>query len=179
MAFIINIKTISKKEFRRNEQIRVPQVRIIDEKGNQLGVLNTTEALTQAKSRGLDLVEVSPLADPPVCKYVNYGQLQYERRKKERQQKSKQKKTEVKGIRLSTTIGEHDLNLRLERAKKFLAKGHKVQIELQLRGRQKAHPQIGEEVVNKFIESLAEEAKVESPTKRKGGKFLALITPKK
>ena len=172
-------KAKSKKDFRRNEYIRSKEVRVIDENGNQLGVLATSEALSQAQSRGLDLVEVSPLAKPPVCKYVNYGQLQYEQNKKERKQKSQQKKTEVKGIRLSTTIGEHDIEIRRDRAKKFIEKGHKIQIELLLRGRQKAHPEIGKEVVQKFIDSLNEYVIVESPVIRKGSKFISLIAPKK
>ncbi|MDP3970796.1 MAG: translation initiation factor IF-3 [bacterium] len=167
-----------KKEFRRNEQIHATEVSVIDEKDNQLGILATADALREAKSRGYDLVEVSPLAKPPVCKIVNYGQLQYEKSKKERKQKSKQKKTEIKGIRLSTTISEHDMGVRVDRARKFLEKGHKVQMELLLRGRQKAHPEIGEDVMKKFISELDEVSKVESPVSRKGGKFIALIIPK-
>ncbi len=124
-------------------------------------------------------MEVSPIAKPPVCKFVDYGQLQYEQKKKARQQKGKQKKTEIKGIRLSTTIGEHDLGIRQKQATKFLEKGHKVQLELRLRGRQKAHPEIGADVMNKFIEGLSEVSSVETPTQRKGGKFTAMITPKK
>lgn len=135
--------------------------------------------MRQAQEKGLDLVEVQPLAEPPVCKYVNFGQLQYERRKKERQQKSKQKKTEIKGIRLSTTIGDHDRQIRLDRALKFLDKGHRVQIELRLRGRQKAHPEIGMDVMQKFIEDLSSQATIESTPKQKGGRFVALISPKK
>lgn len=172
-------KLLSKKSFRRNEQIRVPQVRVIDEHGNQLGVMVTAHALAEALSRGLDLVEVSPVAQPPVCKYVNYGQLIYEQNKKERKQKSRQKKIEVKGIRLSITISEHDLQVRQEQAAKFLAKGHKIQIELMLRGRQKAHPEIGQDVVTTFINLLTEQAMVESPVARKGHKFIALLAPKR
>ncbi|MFA6388902.1 MAG: translation initiation factor IF-3 [Patescibacteria group bacterium] len=170
---------MSKKHYRVNEQIRAPQVRVISEIGDLLGVMSASAALIEARSRGFDLVEVSPIANPPVCKIVNYGQLRYENRKKEQRQKSKQKSTEVKGIRLSTTISEHDTAVRVEQAKKFFSKGNKVQVELLLRGRQKAHPEIGAEVVNKFIKSLDTVAIVESPIKRQGGKFISLLTPKK
>lgn len=141
--------------------------------------MTTVEALQQAKERELDLVEVSPLANPPVCKYVNYGQLVYEKNKRERKQKAKQKKIEVKGIRLSTTIGDHDFNIRIAQAQKFLEKGNKVQVELLLRGRQKAHPELGADMVKKFIAALAEIAAVESPMNKQGGKFIVLLTSKK
>lgn len=152
---------------------------MISETGEQLGVMPTAQAIAEARSRGFDLVEVSPVAQPPVCKIVNYGQLRYETRKKEQQQKSKQRKIDVKGIRLSVTISEHDINFRVEQAKKFLAKGDKVQVELLLRGRQKAHPEIGADMVNKFTKMLSDCATIESPTKRQGGKFIALLTAKK
>lgn len=157
----------------------MPQVRVIDEHGAQLGVLDTKVAIQMALERELDLVEVSPVTQPPVCKIVDYGQLRYEANKKERKHKGKQKKTEVKGIRLSLTISDHDIEVRVGQAKKFLEKGNKVQIELLLRGRQKIHPEIGREVVNKFIALLAEVAVVESPIGQQGGKISAIIMPKK
>lgn len=162
-----------------NEQIRVPQIRVIDERGQQLGVFATPQALQMARDKELDLVEVSPLAQPPVCKIVDYGQLRYETNKKERKQRGRQKKTDVKGIRLSTTISPHDIGIRCEQAKKFLERGDKVQIELLLRGRQKMYPEIGKEVINKFIGLLAEQAVVEAPTNRQGGKLSAVLMPKK
>lgn len=154
-------------------------MRVIDEKGNQLGVMATSAAIALARDRELDLVEVSPVAVPPVCKVVNYGQLRYEANKKERKQKGKQKKTEVKGIRLSTTISEHDINVRVDQATKFMSKGNKVQVELLLRGRQKAHPEIGREVIQKFIQLLASVSAVESPISQQGGKLSAILMPKK
>ncbi len=157
----------------------MPQVRVVGEAGQQLGILDTSEAIKQAQELGLDLVEVQPLAEPPVCKFVDYGQLQYERKKKERQQRSKQKKTEVKGLRLSTTISDHDLGIRVGQAKKFLSKGHKVQAELRLRGRQKAHPEIGKDVIDRLVAGLEADGTVESPCEQKGGKFTILIGPKK
>lgn len=179
VALIINSTRISKKDFRINEQIRVPEVRVIDEKGNQLGVMATSAAIALARERELDLVEVSPVATPPVCKVVNYGQLRYEANKKERKQKGKQKKTEVKGIRLSTTISEHDVSVRVDQATKFMSKGNKVQVELLLRGRQKAHPEIGREVIQNFIKLLASVSAPESPIGQQGGKLSVVLMPKK
>ncbi|MBI2416094.1 MAG: translation initiation factor IF-3 [Candidatus Kerfeldbacteria bacterium] len=152
---------------------------MIDAQGNQLGVLSIADALQRAREQEVDLVEVSPLANPPVCKLINYGQLLYEKNKRERKQKAKQKKVEVKGIRLSTTIGDHDFSIRVNQSQKFLEKGHKVSIELLLRGRQKAHPEVGLEVMTKFLAAIASWAVVESPIKRQGGKFNAIVTAKK
>lgn len=154
-------------------------MRVIDEKGNQLGVMATSAAIALARERELDLVEVSPVATPPVCKVVNYGQLRYEANKKERKQKGKQKKTEVKGIRLSTTISEHDVSVRVDQATKFMSKGNKVQVELLLRGRQKAHPEIGREVIQNFIKLLASVSAPESPIGQQGGKLSVVLMPKK
>ena len=142
-------------------------------------MLVTAEAIRTARERGLDLIEVSPLANPPVCKFVNYGQFRYEVQKKERKQKIKQHKTEIKGIRLSTTISEHDTLVRVERAKKFLDKGNKVHVELLLRGRQKMHPEIGRGVMEKFMISLNTMAVIESPISQQGNKLSALLMPKK
>ncbi len=152
---------------------------MIDERGQILGVMPTTAALQLANERELDLVEVSPLAQPPVCKIVNVGQLRYEANKKERRQRGKQRKTEVKGIRLSATISEHDMVVRVDQAKKFLEKGNKVQVMLLLRGRQKMHPEIGREMINKFTGLLADLAAVESPIEQQGGKLTAVLMSKK
>jgi translation initiation factor IF-3 len=141
--------------------------------------MSAAETIRLAHERELDLVEVSPVANPPVCKIVNYGQLRYEANKKERKQRVKQKKTEVKGIRLSTTIGEHDVSVRVNQAKKFLAEGNKVQIELLLRGRQKAHPDIGKDVILKFMNHLLDVATIESNVSLQGGKVSAILMPKK
>lgn len=127
----------------------------------------------------MDLVEVNPTADPPVCKIVDFGKLQYEKDKADRKQKAKQKKVEVKGIRLSVTIADNDLQIRVKQAEKFLAKGNKVQIQLQLRGRQKAHPEKGQEMINKFLdEADREKINIEQHIKRQGGRFTCVIGPK-
>ncbi|MFH1536944.1 MAG: translation initiation factor IF-3 [Patescibacteria group bacterium] len=171
---------MSKQEYRKNQEINVPEVRLIGEQNEQFGVVTTHEAIGKAQDLGLDLVEVSPKADPPVCKLVDFGKMKYEQEKKERKEKAKQKKIELKGIRLSVHIGDHDFETRLKQANKFLTKGNKVKIELLLRGRQKAHPELGEEMIKKFTDQLETEFKdqklyFDQRTKRQGGRFIAII----
>lgn len=176
----INSKTISTKQLRVNGAIRVPQVRLIDEQGNQLGVIETYRAQQLARERDLDLVEVSPLAQPPVCRIMNYGSYQYQQEKKERKQKSKVKRVEVKGIRLSLNIGPHDLATRKEQSKKFLEKGDKVKLEMRLRGRERAHVGRAREVMQQFVNSLNEDMPVilDKPVSSMGGQLFAIIGKK-
>lgn len=141
----------------------------------------THAAMTQARNEGLDLVEVSPKANPPVCKLVDFGKMKYEQEKKERKEKAKHKRMELKGVRLSVHIGDHDLETRKKQAMKFIEKGNKVKIDLLLRGRQKAHPELGEEMIKKFVtlidEEVGEDKKIvyDQQVKRQGGRFTAII----
>ena len=128
------------KRFRANEQIRIPQVFLIDENGERLGEIDTRDALERARDIGLDLVEVNPTARPPVAKIMDYGQFKYEQEKKKHKQKVAQKKVDTKGVRLSVRISKHDLELRIRQGKKFLSQGNKLKIEMVLRGRERAHP---------------------------------------
>lgn len=153
----------------------MPEVRVIDADGGQLGVMNTVDALNLALEQGFDLVEVSPKAEPPVCRIIDFGKMIYEKEKEERKAKAKQKTGEIKGIRLTTNIGEHDLATRISQAQKFLEKGNKVSLELRLRGREKAHPEVGREVVEKFIQDLGEGVQREQEIKKQGGRFTAVI----
>ena len=152
---------------RVNNQIRVPEVRVIDENGEQLGVMKTPDALKEAADRGFDLVEVSPLARPPVVKLIDYDKYRYQQKKLEQLQKKKLKKVDIKGIRLSLRISEHDLGIKAKRAIEFIAEGHKVKVDLLLRGREQAHPELGFEVVKKFL-TLVPNHVVEVPTKKQG-----------
>lgn len=155
-------------------------MRLIGAHSEQLGVMPTYQALRIAQEEGLDLVEVNPTVQPPACKLVDFGKLQYEKEKQERKQKAKQKRIEIKGIRLSATIADNDLNIRVKQAEKFMAKGNKVEILLQLRGRQRAHPQIAQEVIKKYLQSFAPDTiALENPIKQQGGRFTCLIAPKK
>ncbi len=176
----INSKTISKKDFRKNDEIRVPEVFLIDENGDKQGVTQTRDALQQAQSLGLDLVEVAPLAQPPVVKIIDFGKLQYEKEKQSRKSKSQSKKGgEIKGVRLSMNIGEHDMLVRVKSGQKFLDKNNKVKVELRLRGREKAHPELAKDVIERYIELLDRDIQIEQPIKRQGAVFSALISIKK
>jgi len=137
----------------------------------------TFQALQMAQEQGLDLVEVNPTISPPVCKLVDFGKMQYEQEKKERKQKAKQKKIEIKGIRLSVSIADNDLNIRVKQAEKFLSKGNKVQIMLQLHGREKAHPNKAYDIFNKYLDLLDRtRINIESPIKHQGGRYNCTVS---
>lgn len=142
-------------------------------------MINTGEALRMAEERGFDLVEVSPKANPPVCKLLDYGAYQYRLEKVERKQKAKQKIIEVKGIRLSFKIGAHDLEIRKNQALKFIEKGDKVKLEMILRGREMAHQDMAREIISKFIESLGEKIIIEQPLTRQGNRFSVVLDKKR
>lgn len=173
----ILIHTIISKRYRKNHEIRVPEVRVIGAEGEQLGVMSTSEALKAALAANLDLVEVSPLAQPPVVKIVDFGKLQYEQEKQLRKNKAASKRIgEMKGIRLSVTIGEHDLMVRVKNGQKFLDKGYKLKIELQLRGRQREHPELAKKTIERYIELLERKTTTEQSVKQLGGRFSAIVS---
>jgi len=153
------------RRVRTNEQIWVKEVRLIDEKGNQLGVMSRDQALEIAKNRDLDLVEVSPDSHPVVCRIINYDKYRYQMEKKEKQQRKTSKKTELKEVRLGVRTGEHDLDFKRKKAIKFLKEGRKVKIELVMKGRERAHRELAREVLKKFLEKLQDEitVRVEQP----------------
>jgi len=173
-------KKEQQKRYRTNQYIRVPEVRLVDETGENIGVIETRKALAMAQEKGLDLVEVSPLAKPPVAKIVDYSKMKYQEEKERRKEKAKQKKVEVKGIRLSLRIGEGDKSVRVKQAVKFLGQDDKVKIEIILRGRERQHKQLAKEIINKFIETINEEIQtnIEQPINIQGGKISVLIAKK-
>jgi translation initiation factor IF-3 len=163
--------------YRINEYIKVPIVFVIGEDKEQLGEMSNIEALELAKSKGLDLVEVAPNANPPVCKLTNFGKFQYSQSKQERLSKSKQKKTETKGVRLGVRTDSHDLEFKKKQTEKFLSKGNKVKIELRLRGREKAHQDLAVKNIRNFIGNIDIPHKIEEDVKRFPGGFNVLIAP--
>lgn len=176
-----NNKPQNDKELKINERIFAREVTVIDENNKNLGVMNKFDALNLAMSKDLDLVEVGPKAVPPICKIMNFGSYKYQKEKQERKQKAKQKTTELKTIKVSTRIGEHDLQLRVDQAIKFLGDGNKVRIELQLKGRENQHADLGIEGVKKAIEKIKEkltdkDLKIEQMVKKLGNKISAIIT---
>lgn len=159
-------KPNKRKFIRANEQIRVPKVRVIDENGKNLGILDTPKALEITKEKGLDLVEVSANVQPSICKIIDYGKYQYTQEKKERKQKAKQKKSELKGIRIGFSTSSHDLETKIKQIEKFLKQGHKVRIEMRLRGRERAHKDLAGEKIESFLEMIPLEFKKEEELKK-------------
>lgn len=164
-----------KPRYRVNEYIRIPKVFVIDEKGEKLGEMSNTDAIELAKSKGLDLVEVSPKSRPPVCKIANFGKFQYTQSKQNK--KSKQKKVETKGVRIGIRTSEHDLDFKRKQVEKFIKKGHKVKIEMILRGREKAHQNLAKENLQKFIDNLSISYSIDQEVKRFPGGFNSIIKP--
>lgn len=164
--------------YRANEQIRVPEVRVIDEEGQNVGVMPTPQAIALAREREMDLVEVFPKAVPPVCRVTNYGQFKYQKEKEARKQKAHAHKVEVKGVRLSVRIGEHDREVRRQKSFDFLREGDKVQVEMILRGREKAHSDLAQKVMEDFAASLNTPemaTKIEQPFQRQGGRLTLVV----
>jgi len=160
-----------------NEYIRAREVRVIDENGAQLGVMTPAEALKISQERFLDLVEIAPTANPPVCKIMDYGKYQYQKSREERLQKSKQKKVDIKGIRLGVRTDDHDLEFKKNQAEKFLKKGDKVKVEIIMRGREKAHQDLARNSLIAFIKNIAFPNKIEQEIKRFPGGFNVIIAP--
>lgn len=165
------------QKYRINERIRTEQVRVIDEEGKPLGVLSTEKAIELARSKELDLVEVSPKAEPPVCKILDYGQFKYQKEKEARKQRAQANEVELKSIRLSVRIGQHDRDVRIKQAAKFLERGDKVKIELPMRGREKAHKDVAEVVVSSVVDALKEQfsLRIEQELKYQNGRFSTIL----
>jgi translation initiation factor IF-3 len=164
-------------QYRVNERIFAHRVFVIDENGKSLGEMHPLEAVEIARSRELDLVEVSPKANPPVCKIIDFGKFQYQQGKQERLAKAKQKKVEVKGIRIGVRTDEHDLNFKKNQAEKFLRKGNKVKVEIILKGREKAHQSLARETLNQFVGEIKTPYKIEEDIKRFPEGFNIIIAP--
>lgn len=174
-------KKIQKPQFfyELNERIRAEEVRVIDEEEGHLGVMSREEALKLAREKEMDLIIINPTSAPPTVKITDYGRFKYQKEKELKKQKAA-KITETKGIRLSPRIGKHDLEVRLEQAKKFLEKGDKLKIEIILRGRERQHADVAENLINDFLNKINEEIelKTEQPTKRQGNQVTAIVDKK-
>lgn len=167
-------------KYRTNQRIDAPEVRLLDNEGNNLGVLATSEALAKAREEDLDLVEINPKASPPVAKIVDFTRFKYQKEKEVRRQKAKSHVSEMKGIRLSVRIGDHDMNIRQTQAEKFLNRGDKAKIEIILRGRERGKLNIAFDVIKKFIANIEENIPVryEQEATRQGNKVTAIIVKK-
>jgi translation initiation factor IF-3 len=158
--------------------IRFSPLRVIAPDGEQLGIMSVDEALAAAEQRGLDLVEVAPLARPPVCRIMDFGKFKFEQAKAERAAKKKQRSIELKEIKFRPGIDDHDFDFKCRHAKEFLAEGNKVKVTMMFRGRQMAHPELGKLVLDRVAEVLAEVGKVEQDAKLEGKNMTMLMTPK-
>jgi len=162
---------------RINRRIRIPQVRVIDSDGAQIGVISTSEALALAEDRGLDLVEVSPKARPPVCKIMDYGKYMYEQNKSAKEAKKRQHVTVVKEIKMRPKIEKHDYEFKVRHAREFLEDGDKVKCTVIFRGRELAHKELGAKVINRAVEDLADIAQVEVPLRHEGRSIVIVLAP--
>ena len=164
---------------RVNKDIRVPRVRVISHTGEQLGVLPLYEALDIAAKAGLDLVEISPGATPPVCKVINYGKYRYDQTKREKENKKAQHQIKVKEVKLKPNIDEHDFQTKLRHAREFVSKGNKVKITCTFRGREMMHAQIGEKLLKRMCDDLDETvgAQSETPPKQFGRMLSVVLAP--
>jgi len=158
--------------------INVPKVRVIDENGENLGVMYTREAIDQAASVGLDLVEVSPTADPPVCKFLDVGKFRYEAQKKANAARKSQKTQEIKEIKMRPNIDDHDYDTKMRNVVRFIEDGDKVKITLRFRGRELSHQQIGMNLLRKVQDDVAEIAKIEAFPRMEGRQMLMVLAPK-
>ena len=167
-----------KQELPINEQIRAKEVQLIGENGEKLGVLALNQALEKAMDKNLDLVLVAPNGNPPVCKIMNYGKYKFEQAKKEKESKKKQKVLELKEIRVTPNIEEHDFGFKSKNAKKFIEDGNKVKITVRFRGREVNNVKAGEAVLKKFIEALEDVSVVEKQPKLEGKNMFTILAKK-
>jgi translation initiation factor IF-3 len=169
------VLTIDRVKTRINDHIKISPVRVISEDGTQLGIIPTSEAMAKAREAGLDLVEVAPEATPPVCKIMDYGKFKYEKKKKTHQHSHT---TKTKEIRLRPKTGEHDIEFKVKQAIGFLKHKDKVQVSVLFRGREMAHVEEGQKVMDGVIQKLAEFGKVETLPVRTGRRMICTIAPK-
>jgi len=162
---------------RANNRINSPEVQVIASNGENLGILNTNQAISMAKEEGLDLIEIAPKANPPVCKIIDIGKFKYDAQKKANKAKKKQKIVSLKEIKLRPVTGTHDYDFKVKNAKKFIIKGDKVKFTIRFKGRELQHSHLGNELMNKIKEDMKEIGKVELDPKFDGKQMIMVIQP--
>ncbi len=165
------------KEHKINDQIRVRQVRLIDDAGGQIGIIDTKEAIRMAQEKNLDLVMVSPNTVPPVCRLLDYGKFRFEAQQQEKEARKRARSQEVKSIKLRVKIGDGDFDTKLNHVKRFLKDGHKVKVTIMFRGRERTHPELGERLLTRVAESLGDYALIESPPLLAGMDMNMMVAP--
>ncbi len=173
-----NIST-SDKQNRRNQDIRVPSVRVIGDDGEMIGVLARDEALKKAEEAGLDLVEIQPNADPPVCKIMDFGKFRFEQQKKANEAKKKTKQVEIKEMKFRPVTDDGDYQIKLRNMRRFLEEGDKIKVNIRFRGREMSHQELGREMAARIEADLGEEIVVESRPRLEGRQMVMMIAPKK
>ena len=163
---------------RVNEDIRVPQVRLIDQEGEMIGVMSARDALMRAYDAGLDLLEISPNAVPPVCKILDYGKYKYEQQKKANEARKKQKTVEIKEVKVRPNIDDHDYEVKMRAMKSFIGEGDKVKVTLRFRGREMAHQDLGIKVLERIRQELGETIKVEQMPRLENRQMIMVLAPK-
>ncbi|HHY92731.1 MAG TPA: translation initiation factor IF-3 [Firmicutes bacterium] len=166
------------KDLQVNEQIRVREVRLVDEAGQQLGIMLTREALRLAQEKGLDLVKVAPDAKPPVCRIMDFGRYKYEQSKREKEARKKQKVITIKEIRIRPNIDDHDYEVKLRNMQRFLTDGDKVKVTVRFRGRQMTHTEAGHELLAKMAEQLKDLGIVEREPRLEGNQMIMILAPR-
>lgn len=166
------------RRYRLNYQIKVARIRLIDENGRQVGILPTEEGLRMARQKGLDLVEVAPQADPPVCRLLDFNKFKYEQEKRAREARKKQRHVHLKEVRFKPRISEHDYQVKLNHIRKFLSKGDRVKVTLFFRGRELSHPELGERLVEKLTTDLSDIAIIERKPSKDNRFINCIFLPK-
>ncbi|MCD6490613.1 MAG: translation initiation factor IF-3 [Thermodesulfobacterium sp.] len=166
-----------RKKYRVNEQIRAREVRLIGPDSKQIGIVSLSEALRYAEDYGLDLVEVAPSANPPVCKIMDFGEFLYQEAKKAKEAKKRQKQIELKEIKLRPKTEKHDLEVKIKHILRFLEEGNKVKIRIIFRGREIVHPEMADRVLQTIFEAVKDKAQIENPPKMEGRQKIAVIAP--
>jgi translation initiation factor IF-3 len=162
-----------------NQQITAPQVRLVGADGEQIGIVQLSEALTRAEQAGYDLVEIAPNAQPPVAKILDWGKFQYEQTKQQQKSRKKQKLVEVKQVRLGLKIGDHDFDVKLNRARKFLEQGSKVKVSVFFRGREITHPELGKKLLERFTQQVSDIAQQEQAPQLSGREYNMIVGARK
>ena len=174
----MEVLPISKQELQINEQIRDKELRVIDADGTQLGIMSLRQALEIAEQKNLDLVKIAPQANPPVCKIIDYGKYRFEQAKREKEARKNQRVVEIKEVRLSLNIDTHDFETKRNHALRFISEGNKVKVSIRFRGREMGHPELGQEIMQRFAGAMSEVANVEKPAKLEGRTVLMFLAPK-
>lgn len=174
----MEVLPISKQELQINEQIRDKELRVIDADGTQLGIMSLRQALEIAEQKNLDLVKIAPQANPPVCKIIDYGKYRFEQAKREKEARKNQRVVEIKEVRLSLNIDTHDFETKRNHALRFISEGNKVKVSIRFRGREMGHPELGQEIMQRFAGAMSEVANVEKPAKLEGRTMLMFLAPK-